>query len=58
VPQFEFVAVENARYFGTTPDLWMNLQKNYELDLVRPQLAEAIRQIPQRPPAAARAVSH
>ena len=22
-----------ARYFGTTPDFWMNLQKSYELEV-------------------------
>jgi addiction module HigA family antidote len=42
-------ALRLARYFGTSPDLWMNLQKTYELDLARQQLGEAIRHIPQRP---------
>ncbi len=42
-------ALRLARYFGTTPDLWMNLQKTYELDLARQQLGKAIRHIPQRP---------
>jgi len=42
-------ALRLARYFGTSPDLWMNLQKNYELDLARQQLGKAIRHIPQRP---------
>jgi antitoxin HigA-1 len=42
-------ALRLARYFGTTPDLWMNLQKNYEIDRARPQLADAINHIPQRP---------
>ena len=42
-------ALRLARYFGTSPDLWMNLQKNYELDLARQQLRKIIRQIPQRP---------
>lgn len=27
------MAYRLARYFGTTPELWMNLQLNYELDL-------------------------
>lgn len=44
-------ALRLARYFGTSPDLWMNLQKNYELDLARQQLGRAIRHIPQRPAA-------
>ncbi len=41
-------ALRLARYFGTTPDLWMNLQKTYELDLARQQLGKAISHIPQR----------
>jgi addiction module HigA family antidote len=44
-------ALRLARYFGTTPDLWMNLQKTYELDLARQHLGRAIRHIPQRPAA-------
>jgi addiction module HigA family antidote len=28
-------ALRLARYFGTSPDLWMNLQKTYELDQAR-----------------------
>lgn len=46
-------ALRLARYFGTTPDLWMNLQKSYELDLARQQVGEVLRRIPQRPTAAA-----
>ena len=42
-------ALRLARYFGTTPDLWMNLQKAYELDLARQQLGKAVSHIPQRP---------
>ncbi len=41
-------ALRLARYFGTTPDLWMNLQKTYELDLARQQIGKAITHIPQR----------
>ncbi len=44
-------ALRLARYFGTSPDLWMNLQKTYELDLARQHLGKAIRNIPQRPAA-------
>ena len=25
-------------YFGTSPDLWMNLQKTYQLDLARAEI--------------------
>jgi addiction module HigA family antidote len=48
-------ALRLARYFGTTPDLWMNLQKTYELDLARQQVGETLRHIPQRPSAVAAA---
>jgi len=44
-------ALRLARYFGTTPDFWMNLQKTYELDLARQQIGKAISSIPQRPAA-------
>ncbi len=43
-------ALRLGRYFGTSPELWMNLQKNYELDLARRQIGKVIRHIPQRPP--------
>jgi addiction module HigA family antidote len=46
-------ALRLARYFGTSPDLWMNLQKTYELDLARHQLGKALCHIPQRPDALA-----
>src|SRR6266849_9266634 len=42
-------ALRLARYFGTTPDLWMNLQKTYELDLARKEVGNAIKRIPRRP---------
>jgi addiction module HigA family antidote len=45
-------ALRLARYFGTSADLWMNLQKTYDLDLTRQRLGNAIRHIPQRPAAA------
>jgi len=41
-------ALRLARYFGTSPDLWMNLQKTYELDLARQQMSKVISHIPQR----------
>ena len=46
-------ALRLARYFGTTADLWMNLQKTYEIDLARQQVGKAISNIPQRPAALA-----
>jgi antitoxin HigA-1 len=42
-------ALRLARYLGTSPDLWMNLQKTYELDLARQQVGEAVKHIPTRP---------
>jgi addiction module HigA family antidote len=42
-------ALRLSRYFGTMPDLWMNLQKTYELDLARQTLGRALSQLPQRP---------
>ena len=41
-------ALRLARYFGTSPDFWMNLQTSYELDLARRQLGSQIESIPQR----------
>jgi addiction module HigA family antidote len=41
-------ALRRARYFATSADLWMNLQKTYDLDLARQRLGNAIRHIPQR----------
>lgn len=29
------IALRLAKYFGTTPELWMNLQSSYELRLTR-----------------------
>ena len=43
-------ALRLARYFGTSADLWMNLQKTYELDLARKEAGKAINSIPQRKP--------
>jgi addiction module HigA family antidote len=47
-------ALRLARYFRTTPDLWMNLQKNYDLDLARQRLGKSINHFPQRPEASNR----
>lgn len=35
-------ALRLARYFATTPDFWLNLQKNYELTLARQKSAKLI----------------
>lgn len=36
-----------GKYFGTSADLWMNLQKTYELDLVRPEIEPTLKAISQ-----------
>jgi addiction module HigA family antidote len=40
-------ALRLARYFGTTPQFWMNLQANYELEMAHdvrgPEIADRIR---------------
>jgi len=41
-------ALRLARYFGTSPDFWMNLQAAYELDLARQKIGVAIKRIPRR----------
>lgn len=35
-------ALRLGRWFGTGPELWMNLQKSYELRLAQQQLGEEI----------------
>lgn len=40
-------ALRLGRYFGTTPDFWMNLQKTYDLDLARQLLGRTLNHIPQ-----------
>lgn len=36
------MALRLARYFGTTPDLWLGLQLDYELDVARDGAAAQI----------------
>jgi addiction module HigA family antidote len=40
-------ALRLGRYFGTTPQFWMNLQANYDLEMAQdsrgPEIAESIR---------------
>jgi antitoxin HigA-1 len=40
-------ALRLGRWFGTGPDIWMNLQKNYELRLAAAELGEALNKIPE-----------
>ena len=41
-------ALRLGRYFGTSPDLWMNLQKAYELDTARAAIGTDLDDLPQR----------
>jgi addiction module HigA family antidote len=41
-------ALRLARYFGTTPELWMKLQKRYELEVARRELQGALAHIQPR----------
>lgn len=36
------MALRLARYFGTSPDLWLGLQQDFELDVARDNVAERI----------------
>lgn len=40
-------ALRLGRWFGTGPDIWMNLQKKYELRLAAQEIGEALQKIPQ-----------
>ena len=42
-------AMRRARYFGTTPQVWMNLQTNYELELARGDADRGVMGQPQQP---------
>ncbi|MCK5796986.1 MAG: HigA family addiction module antidote protein [Deltaproteobacteria bacterium] len=41
-------ALRLGRYFGTGPQIWMNLQKTYELDLAQSKLGAELDAIPPR----------
>jgi len=34
-----------ARYFGTTPNVWMNLQQRFDLETARHELRDVLEQI-------------
>ena len=40
-------ALRLGRGFGTGPDIWMNLQKNYELRLAEEEIGDALQKIPE-----------
>ncbi|MCP4608263.1 MAG: HigA family addiction module antidote protein [Planctomycetes bacterium] len=35
-------ALRLGRYFGTTPDIWLNIQARYDLDLAEDRLGERL----------------
>jgi addiction module HigA family antidote len=40
-------ALRLGKWFGTGPDIWMNLQKNYELQLATNKIGGALKNISQ-----------
>ena len=36
------MALRLARYFGTSPELWLGLQQDFELDVAREKVAERV----------------
>jgi antitoxin HigA-1 len=38
-------ALRLGKWFGTGPDIWMNLQKNYELQLAAQEIGDALKKI-------------
>lgn len=38
-------ALRLGRFFGTSPELWLNLQKTYELDKAKTELGKKIQKI-------------
>lgn len=40
-------ALRLGKWFGTGADIWMNLQKNYELRLAAQQIGDALKKIPE-----------
>ena len=39
-------ALRLGRWFGTGPDIWINLQKNYELRMAALEIGDALKKIP------------
>ena len=42
-------ALRLGQWLGTGPELWLNLQKSYELRLAQQELGKELASIPQRP---------
>ena len=41
-------ALRLGKWFGTGPNIWLNLQQAYDLDLAKPQLAKDLKEIKPR----------
>jgi antitoxin HigA-1 len=41
-------ALRLSKYFGTTPEFWMNLQNRYELEAAREEIGEDLEEIETR----------
>src|SRR5687767_6977165 len=41
-------ALRLARYFGTTPEFWMGMQAQYDLERAQDEVADAVRRIAPR----------
>ena len=41
-------ALRLGHYFGTSAEFWLNLQKAYDLDLARAELASTLHRLPRR----------
>ena len=50
-------ALRLGRYFGTGPQIWLNLQQAYDLDLARQQVGPDFERIAQRPAAPVQSAS-
>jgi antitoxin HigA-1 len=40
-------ALRLGKWFGTGPDIWMNLQKNYELRMAAQEMGDTLKKIPR-----------
>jgi len=40
-------ALRLGKWFGTGPDIWINLQKNHELRLAAQEIGDALKKIPE-----------
>jgi addiction module HigA family antidote len=45
------MALRLGKFFGNGPELWLNLQNNFDIAVLRPKLAKALDRIPLAPAA-------